>query len=592
MSSTHKHGRQEWPIIWGMGFASFFCAWIALAYWGWNYHNSFAPVSSFVEFLHPVITAMREYVLQGKTDSLVISLQYAINNDQLPDVLLHIALPALPAAFAGYFMAKAIYIEGGLDGFIHISGPRLLVGKTAIRHAKAQFKNNKSKKGLQLHPDIYLPKHEENGNILVVGNHGTGKSALLTPLFNQVIERQQPAFIFDYKSEFTALFYHLDKTLLVSVTDARNTPWNIAADVTTEQRANKIASQLIPEMGKDPIWEKGSQLILTGMMMTLINQDRPWGWQELASLLTIEVDQLKDILGEHFPLAKDFVQNQESKTTQSFMVTLKTHLGWIIPLAQAWPKAHENGFSVMDWVQNSSQQKPILIVQHSEEFSTIAAPLANAMIQLMYTGLRSLHNDTEREIWLLIDELGHLPRCSTLESWLSTGRSYGARTIIGTQTLSKVLDIYGENLTHSIFDLFEILLVLRLSGSTTADYIVRRFGERKVKPRQSSSEATNTGEQTLPLITTSDLIHLPKPRAFHKRPIHAFMLLQGWQAVYKLTFPFAKLQPQAQEHIPAAWLSQPPAMLTPTLAEPEATPQAVINPLAVLGAAHVDHSPD
>lgn len=579
MSSENSYNRQEWEYIWGVGILAFLTSWIALSFWFWNYYNTLPHVVDFKGFIHPVITSLSEYLLNGSSASFINYFNSAFQNNKVLDIILHIGLPFILAIAIGYVIGRIFYIEGGLDGLIHISGPKLLNEESAIQHANLQYKRNKSKPGLILHPQITLPQHEENGNILVIGNHGAGKSALLTPLFHQIIERQAPAFIFDYKKEFTSYFYSPTKTILVAIGDERATPWNISADIDSEERATKITTQLIPESGSDPIWTNGSRQILTGMIIILLHRNKPWGWNELAELLTSDIQDLKKDLDEHYPLARNFVIDQENKMTLSFMATLLSYLGWIISLARAWPHAYENGFSITEWVHNSSSQKPILIVQHSYEFDSIAAPLVNAMIQLMYTLLTTLSNTPNKEIWLLIDELGHLPKCSTLESWLSTGRSYGARTIIGTQTLSKVLNIYGENTTHAILDLFEILFVMRLSGSATADYIVKRFGERKVKRRTSLSSINKrpfSEEQIIPLIKTSDLIHLEKPRPFRKRPINAFLMIQGWSAVYKLTFPFSKLKSKVPEFIPSNWISK----IDKT--EKQLKESIVINPLAEL----------
>jgi len=549
--------QQDWPIIIGASLGSFLLLWPSLIYFFWGFQSELPAIKSYTHLILSFITFSKELAFFSKPISFISYWQYIQNTGLQNTFYLHTALPSLPSILIAYMIGRACYIPGGANRIRHISGPKLLKDKQAIHHASSRVCNKKNQKGLILHPEIQISKKQEQGNILLLGNMGAGKTSIQINLYEQIINRDVPCFIFDFKKEFTSYFYSNNKTILVSINDTRSTPWDISADVTTRQEAISASNKLIIENEKDPFWTDGCRLITSGLMVYLINIAKPWGWKELANLIKLPIDDLKELLVKHFPEAADFITDAESKMALSFKATLMSQLNWIISLGDNWPDAHNKGFSIKNWVNSGSNQKPIFIIQHDVKYDDVTGPLLNTLIALMYTNVISLPNDSSREIWLLIDELGHLPQNNTLESWLAVGRSKGCRSIIATQTYSKCVYIYGKDLCNAIFDLFEILYVMRLSGSDSADYIVQRFGKRKIERPTSASGA---GEKTvrnwhgeeIDLITPSELIHLPKPDPTIKYPITSFLMLQGWDAVYRLGFPFSILKPSQPESIPVS----------------------------------------
>nr|WP_024592949.1 type IV secretion system DNA-binding domain-containing protein [Pseudoalteromonas sp. TB13] len=145
--------------------------------------------------------------------------------------------------------------------------------------AKREAKQGHKTKGLKLHPKLQISKARESGNILVVGNQGTGKTVFIAPLIGQVIDREERAFIYDEKREFTALFYKEKSTVLLAPWDTRGTAWDIQSDANNASQAQLIAEQLIPE-SHDPLWSNGARMLFTGMIEILNHTQTRWGWSK------------------------------------------------------------------------------------------------------------------------------------------------------------------------------------------------------------------------------------------------------------------------------------------------------------------------
>jgi hypothetical protein len=434
-----------------------------------------------------------------------------------------------------------------------------------IKHAKIQLNKEKREHpnlGLKLHSRVQISRTRESGNIFVGGAQGTGKTVFITPIIQQVIEREERAFIYDEKREFTALFFKPTSSTLIAPWDRRGTPWNISADAKNAVSAQLIAERLIPD-SNDPLWANGARMIFTGGIQILNCTKKRWGWVELAETLSLDEVTLNSQLTQHYPRAARFIA-ENSKTTQSFFAQLLGSLGWVYTLAEAWPNAYQDGFSITSWTQQSYTDKPVILVQADKRYKDIGAPLANALIALMTSTILAQTNTPKHELWLFIDELANLPKNDSLLEWMSLGRSKGCRFVAGTQSISQIQKIYTDHGADSLFNMFTIFASMRVGAAgETASYTAKAFGEREVERPTSSAgphgaPVTNWHREKLPLVTPADLVHLPQAG---KNGAEGYLLIPGWNAVYRLRWPIPKLPKIAEEHCPANWLSekaQPP----------------------------------
>jgi hypothetical protein len=476
----------------------------------------------------------------------------------------HMTLPALCAGIMAYFTARRFYVSGGIDGYRHISGPRLYQDRSALTHArqaaKREAKHNDARVGLHLHPRLAITRTRESGNIMVVGAQGTGKTQFIAPLMHQVIGRGERAFIYDEKREFTALFYQPERCLLLAPWDERGIAWDIQRDAHNATQAQLIAERLITE-SRDPLWSSGARMLFTGMIEILNQTQSRWGWRELADILSQDEMTLQAQLGTHYPRAARFIV-EGSKTTQSFFAQLIGSLGWIYTLSDAWPKAYENGFCVRDWVNHPQTDKPVIIVQADKRYKDVGAPLASTLIALMTSHILAQTNSAKRELWLFIDELANLPKTPALTEWMSLGRAKGCRIVAGTQSIAQLKHLYGEQEADALLNMFTVFASMRVGApGETATYTAKAFGERVVeRPTSAAGQGEGTTlnwhRETLPLVSASDIVHLPQAG---KKGVAGYLLIPGYHAVYRLRWPLHGLPDNAQEHCPANWLKEAPS---------------------------------
>ena len=550
--------RQDWQGIWLMVSLTYILTLPLLIYFSWEWISNWGAFNEHWPYLWK---SLRDIVFYHDSNTWQNYWQQIISFDKTIDFYLHVFLPVIASSILAYFVGRAFYVPGGRDRLRHLSGPYLYWYKAAIQHAKRQLKKEKKqhpKLGLYLHPQITIPRIRESGNLFVAGAQGTGKSVFIIPLVAQIIERGERAFIYDEKREYTGLFYQNDSTILLAPWDKRGEPWQISKDARNAAQAQLIAEHLITD-SNDPIWSNGARIIFAGMIEILNHSGKPWGWEELAKVLSMDEVELNQKLTQYYPRAARFIA-ENSKTTQSFFSQLIASLGWIYTLAEAWPNAHKVGFSIHDWLNMDKKSHSIIIVQADKRFKDIGAPLASTLISLITSQVLGQPNSQSRELWLFLDELANLPKNDSLMEWMSLGRSKGCRIVAGTQSIAQIQQIYTERGADALLNMFTLFASMRLgAGGETATYTAKAFGERHVERPTSSAgpqgnPVTNWHHETQALVTPSDLVQLPQ--ASH-RGVEGYLLIPGWQAVYRLRWPISEITTKAIEHCPAAWLNHP-----------------------------------
>ncbi len=474
----------------------------------------------------------------------------------------HLIVPFVISFFSSYKLTKlAFFNEGSKDLSNHIEGARLYYGKGAINKAikvskKIIRKEGRKSKGVKIHPAFRITKVTEQANIGVYGTSGSGKTTVILQIIYQALARGDRAFIYDKKREFTS--YFLDKfSILIAPWDLRSHAWDISRDLYSKDDAITVANNLIPESkSQDPMWVKAARLIFAAILISLMNEERKWGWKEIAQRLTISQGEMLSLLQNHYPIAATFfVEN--SKTTQGFYVNLISELSWIENLAVAWGDSKLKQFSIREWILSKDKKTAkTVIVQSDDRYEAVGAPICSALISLMTTYFLSQPQKNAKPTWLFVDELANLPVNKDLIRWLELARSRGGRTLIGTQSISQIKSVYGDHDADTILNLISTSIALRVGAAgDESRYISNVFGERLVdRPSTHLGDKTWT-KASEPVVAEHELVQLDMPS---KKGVSGFIMIPSWNSVFKLIWPYFNRKKVAEEQVIADWVNARP----------------------------------
>jgi Type IV secretion-system coupling protein DNA-binding domain len=87
---------------------------------------------------------------------------------------------------------------------------------------------------------------------MIMGDSGTGKSALLRQVLMQIAERGETAIVYDPALEYTPQFYQPSRgDLILNPLDARCPFWSPSAEVMHEAEALTLATSLFPDKPRE-----------------------------------------------------------------------------------------------------------------------------------------------------------------------------------------------------------------------------------------------------------------------------------------------------------------------------------------------------
>lgn len=418
--------------------------------------------------------------------------------------------------------------------------------------------------GLEIMPGVRLSRDRESRHFLVWGSSGGGKTQALLHLLLPAIARGDRAVVLDVKGDMTgSLSGGRQAPVLIAPHDARSHVWDIAADIRIVEEAEELASRLIPVSDKDPMWGQAAGSVFVACLACLQQRfGTEWTWRELHELVTSDVRQLYDIADEHYPDARRLLEDMESRTTNSILINLASHMRLVRSLAAAW--GDDDGrprFSMRDWMMSPSPDRQVVILQRSAQFPGLSSAWIGAMVSAAAAALGdpAMSESQRRRIWLVLDEFPQLPRLNDFSSFLETGRSKGVVVALGVQDVAQLRKTYGRDLADSWLGIIGTQIVTRINPGPGAEEASRLIGMQEVERKHITTQTAEAGaprgasvsmqREKRPVVSADEISTTLGPQ-----PNSVRVLLLGPGAdVYRVDLPYITLPSRRAPSAPAAW---------------------------------------
>ncbi|MEC8483997.1 MAG: type IV secretion system DNA-binding domain-containing protein, partial [Pseudomonadota bacterium] len=224
------------------------------------------------------------------------------------------------------------------------SGIVLLTGNVAKSHARKVASKDGSAVEVLAHPDIPLTSKMLAGNVFVAGKQSSGKSTVIKSLLRQLAKTDHKLFIYDLKKEYSPYVDH-NKLLCLSLERDAPLQWDISKDIKQDSDAASVSIALVEEeTGKDSFFTDSAREVVKGVLLSLLQRNKPWGWRDLYERLFATHEQLHCLLANAYPPAGVLIE-ENNKTTQSIRSVISTKLGWMKHVAE-WSKSSKHRFSI------------------------------------------------------------------------------------------------------------------------------------------------------------------------------------------------------------------------------------------------------
>jgi hypothetical protein len=363
---------------------------------------------------------------------------------------------------------------------------------------------------------VRIPHTLESSHVLVMGDTGTGKSALIRQLLLQVQARGETAIVYDPALEYTPQFFDPDRgDAILNPLDARTPFWTPADELRLDPEALTLAESLFPERPNENSFFSDAPRRIMAFLLT----HRPDAAQIVAWLSDpAALDGL--LAGTPYAVMID-------PTAGPQRAGVLASLNMVADALQLLPTAAttRQRWSATAW---STTRRGWLFFTSTPETRARLVPLTSLWLDTLVLRLMNQDQPTSRRTWFVIDELASLQRLPQLHTAMTEARKSNSPLVLGFQGRSQLAKRYGLD-AEAMLSQPATKIFLRTSEPEAAKWISQTLGEVETERlRQSRSAgdgwATTSRHSTSyaldrqvePLVLPSEISGLPNLSGYLK----------------------------------------------------------------------------
>lgn len=357
---------------------------------------------------------------------------------------------------------------------------------------------------------IGVPRAIESSHLLIMGDSGTGKSALIRQLLCQLEARGDTAIVYDPALEYTPQFYTPERgDVILNPIDARSPYWSPGDELRHDAEALTLATSLFPDRHhENQFFTEGPRRIFAHLL-TL----RPTA-QDLASWLCQEAELDRRVLGTSYAAMID----PKAPAQRSGVLASLNMIADTLKLLPAERDANRR-WSASAWAR---ERQGWLFLTSTPETRTRLVPLTSLWLDMLVLRLMNLGQPSPRPVWFILDELASLQRLPQLHTAITENRKSNNPVVLGFQGRSQLETRYGHD-AEAMLSQPATKIFLRTSEPHAAKWISDTIGEIEIERLRESRSNGQLGQQSYglerqvePLVMASEISGLAALRGYLK----------------------------------------------------------------------------
>ena len=393
---------------------------------------------------------------------------------------------------------------------------------------------------------IPYPPRTETQHTIVSGTTGSGKTVLISDLVAQVRERGERCVIYDKMGSYTRAFYDADRDVLMNPLDARAPRWSPFLEARGPRDFDMMAAALIPQQKDtvDPFWVTAARQLFSNGAAVLRQRGETRNRVLVDHLLKTDLTALAEAM--EGTVAQSIVDPDNPKTALSVRAMLTANLSAL----EFLPDGGEP-FSIREWISGNSRDGVLFLTSRGDQHASLRG-LISTWLEIAVNAMLSLDQDSDRRIWVILDELPTLHQVPSLQPGLAESRQFGGCFVLGVQVASALRDLYGRNGAETISGLCGTRVVLAAPDRDTAQWSADSLGRSEIEEvAEGFSYGANTIRDGVSLTPRRELRALALPSEIMRlENLSGYLKFPGPFPVASIRLRYVKRPAAAERFVP------------------------------------------
>ena len=386
---------------------------------------------------------------------------------------------------------------------------------------------------------LRLPREIESSHILVMGDSGKGKSALIRQILLQIEERGETAIVYDPATPADYVPYFLTPSrgdLILNPLDERMPYWTPGDELRQGADALTLAASLFPDRHNENSFfvEAPRKIFAHLLSFHPTPQELVW-WMSHPE----EID--RRVKGTEYAAMID----RDSPPQRNGVLGSLSMVADAMKLLPS--EAETKGrWSTLEW---SKERRGWLFLTSTPDTRKRLAPLISLWLDMLVLRLMNQGRMSPRPVWFILDELATLQRLPQLHTAITENRKSNNPVVLGFQGRSQLEVRYGHE-AEAMMSQPSTKIFLCTSEPHAAKWISDTIGEQEIEriresrtseqfPQSRKSKGYNLEREIRPLVMASEISGLEK--------MHGY--LKCGNLVARLSLPYIELESKEPQYI-------------------------------------------
>jgi type IV secretory pathway TraG/TraD family ATPase VirD4 len=381
---------------------------------------------------------------------------------------------------------------------------------------------------------LRIPIRAEDQHFEIIGDTGSGKTAIIMQMLRQIQARGHSAILYDPACEFIERFYDEKRgDIVLNPLDRRCPYWGPSEELVRRAEARTVAASLFQPTSdkKGEFFIESPQKIFAHLLLDLPTPQQLIQWMSNPEEIDRRVKgtELASLIEPSAPQQRSGVLGSLSLVADSFrLLPRKTEA--------------KTEWTAREW--SEKRQGWIFITSQPAEREALR-PLHSLWIDMLVLRLLSAPKPEQHPVWFVLDELASLQKLPQLHTAITENRKSRNPIVLGFQGKAQLEVIYGH-LAEVMLSQPATKIFLKTSEPDAAEWVSRAIGKVEIeRMKETHYDGSRSGRnfaldrQTEPLVLDSEISGL--------EPLHAY--LKHGNYVAQFSFPKLEIAPTKTKFI-------------------------------------------